>query len=194
MRWLAELAIWIAGGVLLGVIIHILVVFAVPTVAVADAWSKLARLGEEHAMIDLPAPGDSQAALPGLDPNMRYAVCRFDLSDRPLRIEAAVPEDYWSIALYDRRGVNYYTLNDRSVPGRGVTLWIANRRQLLVMQPETPEEQEDRLIVGARGDQGFVLVQALVATPSRADMVQAALEQTHCSSETYTQQPPQQAR
>lgn len=174
--------IWAIGGLVLGGIIHILALFAIPLFAANDGWARLTRIASPNSFHLLAADGD--APLPDLDPSLRHAFCVYDLSEGPLRIDARIPLTYWSLALYDRHGVNYYALNDRLVAGREIELWVATPKQLLVMAPETPEaaERDDRLIIGAPQEQGFAIFRALVPEPSYATMVQQALEQTTCAT------------
>lgn len=174
--------IWATGGLVLGGIIHILALFAIPMFAANDSWARLIRIAPPNSFHFLAA--DGEMPLPDLDPSLRHAFCTYDLSEGPLRIDARIPLAYWSLALYDRHGMNYYALNDRLVAGREIELWVATPKQLLVMAPETPEaaDRDDRLIIGAPQEQGFAIFRALVPEPSYAAMVEEALAQTNCAT------------
>lgn len=177
-----RLALWIGGGLLLGAIVHVFSVLWVPTVAENDAWARLGAFGPPNRLNPIPEAALRSGALPDLDPSMRHAVCRYDLAAGPLRIRAALPPGYWSVALYDRRGVNYYALNDRLVAGRSIQLWIATRAQLLMLDESdaAAEEQDGRLVIGAPREQGFALFRLLVAAPSDEAPVAAALANSDC--------------
>lgn len=181
MRWTL---FWAGAGLLLGLIIHIVSILWVPAVAENDAWARLGEFGPANRVNILPVAAVRDRLLPDLDPSMRHAVCLYDLADGPLRIHAAVPPGYWSVALYDRRGVNYYALNDRLIGGgRSIELWIATREQLLSLEESDTaggEGDAGRLVIGAPREQGFALFRLLVAVPSDAKPIEAALGATTC--------------
>ena len=102
------------GGLLLGGIIHIAVVFMIPLFANRDAWAQMKQFGRDGKFHQLPIPEAGSEPLASLDPRMIYSVCRFSLGQGPVRITASLPEDFWSVAIFDRRGRNIYSLNDRS--------------------------------------------------------------------------------
>lgn len=167
---------------MLGGIIHIASILWVPVSAKNDSWTRLAGLGPVN-MLHIMAPAQNgRAVLPDLDPSLRYAVCRYDLTDGPLLITAQVPLVYWSVAFYDRRGLNYYALNDRLVAGRGIKLAVATRQQLLALEPQTSAtaENDQMLLIGAPGPLGFAVFRALVPGPSFEAMIAAAFAGTSC--------------
>ena len=175
--------LWAVSGLMLGGIIHVASVLWVPLTAENDSWTQLAVLGPDNTLHNIAPVKDGRTAVPDMDPNLRYAVCRYDLTDGPLLITAQVPLAYWSVALYDRRGVNYYALNDRLVAGRNITLWVATKRQLLAIGPQSPEttETDERLLIGAPGARGFAVFRALMPGPSYEVAIAKAFEATNCS-------------
>jgi hypothetical protein len=76
------------GGLLLGGIIHIAVVFMVPYYANRDAWAQMDTFGADDEFHVLPLPEAGAEPLTSLDPRMLHAVCRFSLSNGPVRITA----------------------------------------------------------------------------------------------------------
>ncbi len=106
--------IFIIGGLLLSGIIHIAIVFMVPYYADHDAWAEMHRFGRDGQFHVLPVPEPGAEPLATLDPRFVQAVCRFSLARGPVRIQAAFADEFWSVAVFDRRGRNIYSLNDRS--------------------------------------------------------------------------------
>ena len=82
------------GGVLLGGIIHIAVVFMVPYYADHDAWAQLDRFNADDRFQVLAMPEPGAEPLSSLDPRMMHAVCRFSLGSGPIRITATLPDQY----------------------------------------------------------------------------------------------------
>lgn len=176
------------AGLILGAIIHITSILTIPWAAEHNAWSRLAAVAEVNEVRDI-APGAGQRSLlPDIDPMMRYAVCRYDLSQGVLRIQAPVPRSYWSLALYDRLGINYYVINDRVVGAGNIEVWVANAAQLLEIEPAGVEDVEgengkgERLVVGAPHEQGFAVFRVFLANQSSEQTVRQVLAGTSCTS------------
>jgi uncharacterized membrane protein len=172
--------LWVIAVVLIGIGVHISAVLAVPYLAKDDAWGRLARLGGLNETAMLPAPTPFGQVLPEMDPNLRYAMCRFDLGEGPLRVEAVLPPAYWSAAFYDRNAANFYTLNNRAGRDGKLNFWVATERQLLGLAPDDPLAVTEELVVKAPAAQGLILFRGLVADPSFQREVEAALEATVC--------------
>jgi len=176
--------VWALGGLMLGGIIHIVSVLWVPLTAENDSWTQMADFGPVNMLHSISSTPDGRPFLVDTDPSLRYAVCRYDLSNGPLRITGPVPLVYWSVALYDRRGLNYYALNDRLIAGRNITLWVATKQQLLAIEPQSPEtaSNDERLLLGAPGELGFAVFRVLVPGPSYEARVAQTFESTSCES------------
>jgi len=168
---------WIIGGLLLGAIIHIVSVLILPSFANNDAWARLSRFGGFNIVHTLPSASPEATAIADMDPSIRFAMCRFDISEGPLRVDAAIPQTYWALAVYDPAGNNFYSLNDRSAKRSSLTLWIASQRQILNLDPE------DRLVVKSNKTQGMVLFRILVPDASYEPTVRAALAETDCQTD-----------
>ncbi len=166
------------GGLLLGGIIHIVVILLLPHVATRDAWTVLGGLGPEGAFYRLSAT----AALPDLDPAMAYATCRFTLKDGPIRIRATLPDDFWSLSLFDRQGSNVYSLNDRTAERRDIDLVIATPLQMIRLRENPNPVLDSAIVVELPLEQGFVLIRAFVADPTLAPAVDAALKAASCAA------------
>jgi len=92
--------LYIVLGLVLAGIIHIIAVLTLPMLAPKNAHARLAALGPANNMIELPAAAPGRQVMPMMAPDVRYAFCRFDLANGPVRLKAAVPDDLWLIALY----------------------------------------------------------------------------------------------
>lgn len=180
MRQLA----WALGALFLAGIIHLVAVLVLPIFATGDAWNRLARYGDFNRMHILPAATPLGQAITNMDPALEYAICRFDLAEGPLRIDAVVPLGYWSIAIYDRHAGNYYALNDRSADMQTVTLWIADQDQILSLIPEGQEdtgtENQDVLLIKSPERFGLAILRVMVPEESFRGRALEALENSSC--------------
>ena len=118
------------GWFALAVATHLACVFAVPWLVMAAAMSRLAAAtgGINQAQLAPPTEASSRRiVMPS--PDMRYAVCVYDLASGPVLVEANPQwSTYWSVALYDARTDNYRSWNDRELRGRGLRLLLVPRQ------------------------------------------------------------------
>jgi uncharacterized membrane protein len=137
------------------------------------------RDGQFHL---LPEPEAGAEPLAALDPRMRYAVCRFSLADGPVRVKASIPAEFWSVAVFDRRGRNIYSLNDRSAERSLLDLAILTPVQMAQLRQDPPQSLESAIVVELPIEKGFVLLRAFVADDSLADAISASLAAADCGA------------
>src|SRR5262245_37951529 len=109
---LRRVLVFAVGGILLAGIIHISVVLLVPSFAKRNAWPRGLASGPARSFHALPTTGAGGVTQP--DACMLLAACRVSVSSAPVRIQAHLPDDCWSVAIFDHRGLNLYSLNDRA--------------------------------------------------------------------------------
>ena len=179
---MSRLAIWALGVLMMAGIVHIVTVFGVPRHAVRDPWEEIGRFGPVGGFVTLPASGPEGTALPGLDPAMRHAVCRFVLDGGPIRIKAAPPDAYWSLSLWDRRGLHVWGLDNRGAGQRAADILIADDVHVAQLRENPPEELEDVTIVDWKGREGIAILQIFRRQPSLEPEIAAALKAAECRS------------
>src|SRR5260370_42290010 len=106
--------LWILAAILLGGIVHLSTVLAMPQAAKQDAYSRLTPLTPVNAMISLAAPTAGAELMPFMDPAFAAAVCRYDLTGGPLKLVAPVSQDYTSVPFYPAKSGTYYPTNEQS--------------------------------------------------------------------------------
>lgn len=104
--------------------VHLLAVWALPRVVMHRLSAS--ALPEERSSVVLPPMTDhTQRRIVMPSPDMLYAACALDLSERPMRIRADPrTEHYWSIALYAANSDNFFVINDRQAAGAPVDLLL----------------------------------------------------------------------
>ncbi|TBW40999.1 DUF1254 domain-containing protein [Siculibacillus lacustris] len=176
-----RLLVGLIGAVLLAGIVHIVTVFGVPRYAVADPWAEIAAFGADGVFRRLPPAEPGKAtALPGLDPAMRHAICRFTLDGGPVRIKATPGDGYWILELYDRRGLPVYGIDDRAASQKAVDVLIATASQVARLRENPPEELDDIVVVDWKDRGGFALLKIFVPLASQAAEIDAALATAEC--------------
>jgi uncharacterized membrane protein len=178
-RWV----LWILGGILLGGIVHLATVLAMPRAASQDAYSRLVAVTPVNAIVALPASTAQHAVLPFMDPAFAVAVCRYDLSAGLIKLNAPVSQAYTSVTFYTRDSVAYYAINDRAAGRRAIELDLMTPAQ----HAQVPEEEDvtaaDRLIIDSPSTTGLIVLRALATEPSLLAMAQRSLAAAQCRSQ-----------
>ncbi len=172
--------LWILAAILLGGIVHLSTVLAMPQAAKQDAYSRLTPLTPVNAMIPLAAPTAGAELMPFMDPAFAAAVCRYDLTGGPLKLVAPVSQAYTSVTFYTRKSVAYYAINDRAAGRRTIELDLMTAPQ----HAQVPEDEEvtaaDRLIIESPTSMGLIVVRALAPEPGLMPMARQTLAAATC--------------
>jgi uncharacterized membrane protein len=88
IRWLAVLL----AGLLLGGLVHLVSVLALPRIASQDAYSRIERITPVNAVKALPLAEPNNAPIPFMDPAFATAICRYDLSSGPIKLAVPVSQ------------------------------------------------------------------------------------------------------
>jgi len=179
MRWL----LWILAGVLLGGIVHLATILALPRTASQDAYARLAPITPVNAMTPIPAPTPANALLPFMDPAFAVAVCRYDLSAGAMKFTAPVSQAYTSVTFYNRYAVAYYAINDRAAGRRLIELDLMTTAQRDDLPDDENVTAADRLIIDSPTLTGLIVVRALSPEPGLMPMAQASLTGARCRTQ-----------
>lgn len=173
--------LFVIGGLLLGGIIHIAIVLLVPLYAPNDAWAQITRFGRDGVFHTLPLPEAGAEPIASLDPRMLHAVCRFTLDQGPVRVSAMLPDEFWSVAVFDRRGRNIFSINDRAAERSRLDLAILTPVQMAQLRQNPPASLETAIVLEQALDDGFVLLRAFVPDASLLPSVEQALQGANCA-------------
>ena len=176
IRWLLLLI----TGVVLGGIVHLATVLFLPHTATRDAYARLTPLAPVNTMKLLPQPTPEAALMPLTDPAFASAVCRYDLTNGPLKLTAPVSQAYTSVSFYTRYGAAYYAINDRAAGRRVIELDLMTEKQRADVPDDEDVTAADRLIVESPTTTGLIVVRALIPEPGLAPMAQRAVSAAKC--------------
>jgi uncharacterized membrane protein len=179
IRWL----LWVLSGVLLGGIVHLVAILVLPSTATQDAYSRFATVAPVNKVTAVQQPTPQREIMPFMDPAIVSAVCRYDLTDGPIKLTVPVSPAYTSVSFYTRRSIAYYAINDRSAGRRLIELMLMTADQ----RADLPEDEDvtaaDRLIVESPSETGLILIKALAPEPGLMAAARAALERSTCRTE-----------
>lgn len=180
----------IIAGVVLGLIVHLVSVLALPRIATQDAYSRLTPITKLNGVSQLPLADPSTSLMPFMDPAFALAICRYDLSGGPIKLTVPVSQAYTSVSFYTRNEIAYYAINDRSAGKKVIELDLMTEAQ----HGELPEDEEitaaDRLIIDSPTTTGLILMKALAPEPGLMQQAQATLAAATCATQT---EPPAKA-
>ena len=118
--------------------------------------------------------------MPLMDPAFASAICRYDLSQGPMKLTVPISLAYTSVSFYTDRDIAYYAINDRSAGRRAIELDIMTADQ----HNEMPEDEDitaaDRLIVESPTPTGVIAIRALAPNPGLMPMAQRAVDAARC--------------
>lgn len=175
-----RLLLWILGAILLGGIVHLSTVLAMPQTAKQDAYSRLAPLTPVNAVALLPPPTAKASLMPFMDPAFAVAVCRYDISSGPLKFKAPVSQAYTSVTFYTRKSVAYYAINDRAAGRRVIELDLMTSEQRGDLPGDEEVTAADRLIVESPTVTGLIIIKALAPELGLLPAARSALAGARC--------------
>ena len=185
IRW----TLWLLAGALLGGIVHLVAVLALPHTATQDAFIRLAQITQVNTVTAVPQPTPQSEVMPFMDPAFASSVCRYDLSAGPIKLAVPVSPAYTSVSFYTRRGVAYYAINDRAAGRRLIELQLMTSAQRADLPDDEDVTAADRLIVESPTKTGLILMRALAPEPGLMAATRAVLNRATCRVEPLPEMP-----
>lgn len=191
---ISQLLFRIATLIVFGAAVHICIILIMPYVSKGNAWSRLEDSTKLNELAILAPSTQSPSPIAFMAPDVRYAICRYDLSKGPLQLRAPLPNDLWSIALYSQHGENYYVISGRDVQSKAVNLLVVVDKTI---DNEKQEEQSlgsagkvelREITVAAPAKTGMIVIRAPVPKPAFTAEVSTLLAQAFCRPITFDQQ------
>ena len=175
--------LWLLGGVVLGGIIHIIVILALPRLDDDTVWTRVAALEADNTMVILPPVAAGQPNPLGLDPEMVYGLCSLDLAQGPGYLRGTLPEAFWSLAIVNAAGVVTYSTTNRDGIGQTLDLGIFNAAQTRLLARQQLDVAEGVLVVESATDQLFTLVRLLPPHHAMRARFAQVLSQASCGNQ-----------
>jgi uncharacterized membrane protein len=175
-----RMALWLLGALLLGGIVHLATVLALPRLATQDAYARVAAIAPVNVVVAMPSPTPEQAIMPFMDPAFAVSVCRYDLTRGPLKFSVPITQAYTSVSFYTSSDVAYYAINDRAAGRRVIELDLMTAAQ----RAELPENEDitaaDRLIVASPTNTGLIVIRALIPETGLIPAARSVLAAARC--------------
>jgi uncharacterized membrane protein len=179
-----RLAFTILAGVVLGLVVHLVSVLALPRIATQDAYSRLTPMTKLNGVTQLPLADPQTSPMPFMDPAFALAICRYDLAGGPIKLTVPVSQAYTSVSFYTRNEIAYYAINDRSAGKKVIELDLMTEAQHNALPEDEEVTAADRLIIDSPSTTGLIVMKALAAEPGLMPQAQATLAAASCGPQT----------
>ncbi|MGE3915270.1 MAG: DUF1254 domain-containing protein [Hyphomicrobiaceae bacterium] len=177
LSWYTALLALVAGG-----IIHISATLVVPQLARASAFQRLSEVLPVNRMRVLPPVDADTQPLPYLGPDVRIAVCRYDVGDGPVSVTVSLPDRGWTLGLYTEWGDNFYILPAQEGRSGDVTMTLIPPGErsfsLLTLGGRTTQTSLSQIELPET--KGFAVVRAPVRGRAFAAVIEATLKRAGC--------------
>lgn len=183
---------WALGALFGAIAIHLLAVLSLPALSPNASYRTLARrlpLGEKEL---LPRAAAGAAGPAFDDPFAALAVCRFDLTQGPLRLRASADGDHpFSISVRLADGTIIYSANERHTPHGRFNVLIVTQAQANAQdaaeevsdQGGADDSAEDQLRLVSPSARGFALFRVLSLREGDYEAAAAARARIECKVE-----------
>ncbi|WP_039760321.1 DUF1254 domain-containing protein [Bartonella queenslandensis] len=159
------------------IIVHICVLFLIPTWAQNNIWTTLKKSGAPYQFVDLTPDNPIQQSA---DPLFLLKVCRFNLENGPVHLKALKTRQFWSLAAYTHNGIIFYSLNDRTVPDATLDLIIGKPIQIIELKKSTPKKNANSVLVAKNLNEGFVILRVFAPSSLAKKESEAFLSSATC--------------
>lgn len=171
---------WFSVFLVAAIVVHLAYVLFLPgyrmgrIIAEAEAATGINRLAV--------LPDTAQRQIFGYAQGFAVAVCPFDLTDGPARLEAIFPAVPWSLAIYSERGVPVYAVDDRQAGADRFSLRIQSTGALrdLLRSDDEPVSKGNDFTVETHGNRGLAVLRAAIPEPSYRWVITEALRRSTC--------------
>ncbi len=169
-----------ATGLVGAALLHILIILALPSFTGKDAYTRVQAEGPADAFYSLPDTAEGER-LANLDPYVKIAVCHFDVTTQPVRLLAGKGPGFWSLAIYDSRSDEVFSINDRTSVDGGVDVLAASTVQLGRIRKALPDSLSQTITVELKDPLGYAVLRTMAPQASFEESARDFLADAVCA-------------
>ena len=178
---------WAAAGVIAGGIVHILTIFWLPQHSADLLTDRIRRAIPANEMVVLPLVTPDTQLLPFMAPDVRYALCRFDLANGPLSIRTPLLDGAWTVTIYDGQGRGIYTASGADLQRRDVELVLtATDAAEAGAIPFDKSVSVGAITVSVPTTAGLTIIRAPIFGPAYAPEIDRGIAEARCAPKIET--------
>lgn len=182
----SAVGLWCGLTLLATIVVHLLVVFALPTIGRGVQVDAIIPPGEAAPRLYTGLAGEALPSFRYDDGRTDSVYCSFDLRDGAVRVSGDLDVPFWSISVHTLSGLVVGSVNHNAASGGGL--------DLLVMRPALSSDlaragaqlPRDALVVEMEGPLGVVRISGLATYEALRARLRQELAQTECTLATFT--------
>lgn len=175
---------WGLGLVLCAAITHIAFSFVMPHAFGFNAFTRMSRNLPTNQFVILPAAEPKAQVLPYQSPDVRYAMCRFDVTGGPVLSTARLPEPGWTYTIYTAQGEAVYAFAAPQFTEIAIAILPPGERFVdIVAATQRADTSITQIHVPTR--QGIVVVRAPLRGRTYAAEIERDLTSAQCRLMPY---------
>jgi len=171
----------ILTGLVGAALLHIIIILSLPQFTLQDAAARVEALGDANQFYLLDS-GTTPAGLTNGDPYLQVAVCSFSLDETPIRLMAEGDVPFWSLAIYDSKGNEVFSMNDRTAVDGAMDLLLASPTQINGVRKTLASQAEDTILVEMAADDGYAVLRTFAPLPSMDAAARTFLTGASCDA------------
>lgn len=174
---------WVLATLIIAGIVHILAVLNLPNLAPKSAWSRLQEDIPVNKMVLLEELDKKPGILPMMAPDIRYAICRYDLTGGPVTIKTKVPNDLFSVGAYDQLGQNFYIISGQSLQRSELYMVVTQNKDTAETEVSASEKSDDVVVINSVAAKGIILLRVPVTGTAYQAKIETFLQNSTCIQE-----------
>lgn len=170
------------------IIFHICATFSYSFFSNTSAYDRLETLLKENYMTVIASTTAEKQILPFLSSDAHLAICRFNTGKSNVFIKAILPEQGWSIVVYDKNGTTLYSDVANPYDSSQVDLYLVpDDERFLGLSLETQIQSKTLNRILIKADEGIAVVRALDAGYGYNSRIYEMLKKASCTEEKRAQ-------
>ncbi|XUY27487.1 DUF1254 domain-containing protein [Agrobacterium sp. rho-8.1] len=168
-------------GLVGAAVLHLIILLSTPHFSNRDAYTRAVAEGASN-LFHLLDDSREKTELGSGDPFMRVAVCTFDITDKPMRLEAFGAVPFWSVAIFDSASNEIFSMNDRTSADGELDILVANQVQLAAIRKSQPAALSQSILVEAAQSKGYAVLRTMVPQQSFVEEATRFLSEAKCAA------------
>ena len=163
-------------------LVHIAILFMMPSYSVSDAWTRISAVSAPNETLLLDQDRTDEDLPTSANPFITAAACRFDLSRGVMRVRAPGSVPFWSMSVYDTKGLNVFSISDRATEGRRLDFAVLTPVQMQQVRSQLPPRLDESVFVETETPEGIVIVRVFTPDETWRGIVSSFLETMRCET------------
>jgi uncharacterized membrane protein len=174
---------WLVTGLVLAIAIHAGYLLVAPGLAL-DRNMRNAGVDSGATRFEVLQPKAQSLLFPTYPASSLFGLCSFDVSQGPVALTAAVPDGFWTLTIYSRRGDVIYALNSRQSGTNSFTVTLKQAPGLIESLTRTAGDDPDSFTgwnVATPDARGVAVLWMPLSDAAERKAATAVLGQSSCS-------------